>query len=180
MLTSQEALSALKEADAVGQRSRQAYSYSQGAPHFFIWGIAWIVGYGASALAPAFANWVWLGVVILGTLASIIAGGRRQSRSVSTWQVFALLGVIYAFSAGLFTLVWPINGLQMAAYWPLLCAAIYAGIGLWLGIRYVIVGAVLAAAALGGYFFLRENFLLWMAFVGGGTLILTGFWLRKA
>ena len=58
--------------------------------------------------------------------------------------------------------------------------AIYAAIGLWLGLRYILAGAFMAAATLGAYFFLREYFFFWMALVGGGSLILTGFWLRRA
>ena len=180
MLTNQEALSALKEADAAGQRSRMAYSYSQGSPHFIIWGLAWLVGYGGSALVPATANWIWLGVVVLGMIASAVAGSRSKGQSHIGWQILGMVFVVYAFSAALFALIWPLNGLQMAAYWPLLVAAIYAGTGLWLGPRFVIAGTVLAAATLGGYFFLREHFLLWMAIIGSGILILTGFWLRKA
>lgn len=37
----------------------------------------------------------------------------------------------------------------------------------------------MAALTLGGWLWLLEIFVLWMAFVGGGSLILTGFWLRK-
>jgi hypothetical protein len=57
--------------------------------------------------------------------------------------------------------------------------AIYASIGLWLGTRFVLTGLGVIALTLGGYFLLREHFLMWMALVGGGGLILAGFWLRK-
>jgi hypothetical protein len=30
------------------------------------------------------------------------------------------------------------------------------------------------------YFYLREYFFHWMALVGGGSLLLTGLWMRKA
>jgi hypothetical protein len=30
-----------------------------------------------------------------------------------------------------------------------------------------------------GYVLFREHFMLWMAFVGGGALLLTGVWMRR-
>jgi hypothetical protein len=180
MIANQEAASVLKEAEATERRSRQAYSYSVGAPHFFIWGVAWIAGYGGTALAGDAANWIWAGVVLLGTAARFVAGRARQGADYAFGRRLALLGVIYAFSIGLFALFWPMNGLQVAAYFPLLIAALYAGFGLWIGMRFIVMGAILAAATLGGYFFLPHHFLLWMALAGGGALILGGVWLRQA
>jgi hypothetical protein len=31
-----------------------------------------------------------------------------------------------------------------------------------------------------GYVLLREHFMLWMSLCGGGTLLLTGLWMRRA
>ena len=52
--------------------------------------------------------------------------------------------------------------------------------GLWLGLRLVVAGTVLGLLTLGGYFLLRDYFLLWMAVVGSGALLLAGVWLRRA
>ena len=68
----------------------------------------------------------------------------------------------------------------MGAFVPMLMAAIYMVMGLWLGWRYSAIGGALAVLTLGGFFLLPVHFLLWMAFVGGGALILTGLWLRSA
>ncbi len=46
--------------------------------------------------------------------------------------------------------------------------------------RLIWLGAAVAAATMGGYFFLAPWFAFWMAAVGGGGLILTGFWMRTA
>lgn len=180
MLTNQEALSALKLADAAKLRSRRAYSYSIGAPYLFIWGVAWLVGYGGTALAPAFTNGIWAVAIALGLAASMAMGRTRKDRGYALWRRLALFGVIYIFSAALFAIIWPLKGLQIAAYWPLLVGAIYAAAGLWIGLRFIILGAALIGAALGGYFFLPQHFLLWMTLMGGGALILGGFWLRRA
>ncbi len=72
------------------------------------------------------------------------------------------------------------QGQEIAAFIPLLMAALYVIRGLWSGWRYSAIGIGLAALSLGGFFFLHHYFLLWMALVGGGTLILTGLWLHRA
>jgi hypothetical protein len=95
------------------------------------------------------------------------------------WRNLAGFGLIFAFSFALFSVMHP-HARQVGAYWPLLFGCIYAGAGLWTGTRYVVAGVVLFVATLVGYFFLRDYFFFWMAAFGGGTLILTGFWMRRA
>jgi hypothetical protein len=47
------------------------------------------------------------------------------------------------------------------------------------GTRYVVSGIAVAALTLAGFFLLKQHFLLWMAAVGGGAMILAGLWLRR-
>ena len=51
--------------------------------------------------------------------------------------------------------------------------------GIWRGPRFVITGLVIAALTLAGFFFLEVHFFLWMAGVGGVSLILAGLWLKQ-
>jgi hypothetical protein len=60
-----------------------------------------------------------------------------------------------------------------------LASLFYVLIGLWAGMRFVITGIAVAALTLGGFFYLPAHFLLWMAAVGGGALILAGLWMRN-
>jgi hypothetical protein len=50
--------------------------------------------------------------------------------------------------------------------------------GLWFGIAFVAIGVVIAALTLVGYFFIGAAFPLWMAFVNGVGLIISGLWMR--
>jgi hypothetical protein len=186
MITAEQAANALKEADATERRSFEAYSYSQTAPHCFVWGTVWFLGYGAEALAPiAHPKWMWLGwwwlaLSMSGALASMMIGLRQGSRRNSkSWRMGALFGIMWFFTLALFQIMSP-RELQIAAYFPLAFSAIYTAIGLWLGLRYILVGVFMAVATLGAYYYLREYFLLWMALVGGGSLLLTGLWMRRA
>ena len=68
---------------------------------------------------------------------------------------------------------------EAGAIAPLVVAMFYALLGVWKGVRFLVAGAALAALTLGGMFWLPQYFLLWMAAVGGGSLVLVGLWLRK-
>lgn len=184
MIGSQEAAQTLKAIDDAGRRSAELYGYSLSAPYCFIWGAAWILGYGGEAfLARPLAGWTWIGVEVaafaLTMQVSIRQAARGRARS-GGWRIGALFAIIWLFTWALFAILHPATDYQVGAYFPLLFAAIYASIGLWLGVRYILVGAFMAAATLGAFFLLREYFFVWMALVGGGSLILTGFWLKRA
>ena len=76
--------------------------------------------------------------------------------------------------------IWHPTDIQIVDYFPLLFAAIYTAIGLQLGLRYILIGVFMGASTQVAYFYLREYFFHWMALVGGGSLFLTGLWMRKA
>jgi hypothetical protein len=186
MISSEQAAEALKEAAAAEQRSRAVYNYSQSAPFCFVWGGVWLLGYGVEALAPLvyppgkWIGWWWMGLTLAGATAGMLIGGRQASRhGRSGWRYGALFLILWLFSIAVFAVLHPRSDLQVGAYFPLLFAAIYAAMGLWMGLRYILVGVFMAVATLGAYFFLRDYFFLWMALVGGGSLILTGFWLQR-
>jgi len=182
MISAQEARTALEESESAIRHSREVYGYSLSAPYCFIWGAAWFVGYlGQALLTLPHAAWTWLGVLAAGAVACLLVGLSQRRRGVrSVRKVWLLFVVLYAFSFSMFAVFAPITPLQVAAYWPLLWAGVYGGIGLWMGIRYVIVATVLAALTLLCYFHFRDYFFVTMAFAGGGSLILTGLWLRRA
>ncbi len=187
MISAEQASEALKDVAITEKRSRAAYSYSLSAPHCFVWGAVWFLGYGAEAIAPqahlpaSWAGWWWMAVTIAGAAASTVVGRRRAVRQGRpAWRFGALFLIIWLYFSASFAVMHPRDDLQIGAYIPLLFAAIYAAIGLWLGLRYILVGIFMAAATLGAYFFLREYFFFWMALAGGGSLILTGFWLQRA
>ena len=180
MISKQEARSALTEAEATARRSREIYGYSRSAPYCFIWGAAWFLGYMGQAVFAGQATWTWPIVLIAGAGACALVGLSQKPRGArSMGKVWLLFVVIYAFSFSLFAVIRP-SAMQVGAYWPLLCAALYAGVGLWGGVRYVIVGAALAVLTLFGFFALRDQFYAVMAIAGGGSLVLTGLWLRRA
>jgi hypothetical protein len=156
MISSQQAAEALKEAAIAEKRSRAAYSYSLSAPYFFVWGIVWLLGYGAEALVPLahlprnLIGWSWTGLSLAGVAACIIVGRKQALRNGrSAWRAAALFLIIWLYFFASFSVLPPHSEQQAGAYIPLLFAAIYAAIGLWLGLRYILVGVFVAVATLG-------------------------------
>ena len=58
---------------------------------------------------------------------------------------------------------------------------IYCIAGLWFGPAFIAIGLGITVLTLIGYFFVTGfAFLLWMAAVNGGGLILGGLWMRRS
>jgi hypothetical protein len=57
----------------------------------------------------------------------------------------------------------------------------YSTAGLWVDYAFVVIGVGLTMLTLIGYFYIGgPAFLLWMALVNGGGLILGGLWMRRS
>jgi hypothetical protein len=177
-----EAKDTLRDISATARASSTFYGYRTAAPHLILWGILWFVGYGASYFRPAW-SFVWPVVVIVGVIGSFWFG-RQSSKtksSVCAWRYAGTSLAIYLFIAAIFAIMQPRSDAQVGAFFPILVALFYSLIGIWTrGIRMIVAGVVIAALTLGGFFWLPQIFPLWMALVGGGALILGGFWLRSA
>ena len=179
-LSPADASAALAELQEAQSRSATLRGYQSAAPHLIIWGMVWFVGYIATALAPAWSGPVWLCLAIGGTAAGILAaradrptGGKR---AIMGW----LLLIFFLFIGATFAIMRPAEPGQIGAFIPLVVAVAYAIAGLLGAARLLVLGAALAALTLGGFFALpAQPFLLWMAVVGGGSLVLGGLWLRR-
>jgi hypothetical protein len=176
-LSPDDAAAALRDIDVAQARSHRLRGYQNGAPHFFIWGIVWFVGYGLTDIFGR-ANAIWAVLVPIGVIAGIVAN--RGAPGAASWRYAATALAIFAFLFATFAVMWPISGRQISAFIPLVIALFYVVGGIWAGPRYVIAGMAVAVLTLAGYFFIGAHFLAWMAIVGGGALILAGLWLRKA
>lgn len=184
-LSSKEAAESLTDAESTARRSATIYGYSRAAPHLILWGAIWVIGYGACDFFPAYSGLIWGALILIGCTGSFLISRRcpstRDPSAPSTkgaWRVFAMAGVVFLFIFATFAIMKPTQGAQVSAYPALLTGAIYAAVGLWLGWRWVLTGLAVIALTLGGFFLLREHYLLWMAFVGGGGMMLAGFWFR--
>lgn len=181
-----EAADALRDIERAQRDSAVAYSYARFSPHLFLWGAIWIVGYAATYFRPG-ASLIWVTLVPIGLIGSIWLGARcvgsdarTRSDTAPGWRYAGTAIAIFLFIAALFAILPPKSGEQLGAVIPILVALFYALIGTWIhGTRIVVLGFALGALTVAGFFWLPQYFLLWMAAVGGGALILGGFWLRR-
>ncbi len=180
-ISAREAKEALDEITRTSRHSSQLHAYKSAAPHLVLWGVLWLLGYGATYLVARQAGWVWLAVLVIGGLGSFSSGiaAKPAARPRFSWQIFftwlAVLGAI----ASVLAIFAPIRGAQVGALFPLVAGWAYVVLGLWLGTRLILAGSVVVGLTLFGFFALPSGeFMLWMAGVGSLTLIGTGLWLR--
>lgn len=184
-LSRDEAADALKDFDAAERRSASAYGYRMASPHLILWGLIWALGYGAMYLSHG-RDWamVWPALSLAGVIASFAIGLRMKSswRGASFgWRYASSFVALVAFIVALFAVLPPTRDAQVAAFFPLLVALAYVLLGIWgRALRIAAIGAVIGALTLYGYFALDELYLLWLAAVGGGALVLGGLWMRSA
>jgi hypothetical protein len=178
-LSQLEAAEALQSIATAESRSATLRRYRGAAPHLILWGVLWALGYGLTQLMPARGAAIWAVIVVVGLAAGTMTMFRKGARPAA-WRFAAIWATLIVFCAATFAIMAPVDGRQVAAFIPLVIAASYVIGGIWLGSRFVAAGIAVAVLTLAGFFLLREYFLLWMAVVGGGALLLAGLWLTKA
>jgi hypothetical protein len=181
-LSPTEAEDTLRDISNTGRASKRFYGYRVAAPHFILWGVIWFVGYGAGYFFPH-AAYLWLVLDLIGIAGSFWLGFKTgQSKVEYEGRRYAATGLaIFLFVVALFSIMPPRTSEQVGAFFPILVALIYSLVGIWTGgTRMIVAGVAIAALTVGGFFWLPHIFLLWMAVVGGGALILGGIWFRRA
>lgn len=182
VLTSQQASESLGEVTAAQRKARQLQGYSKAAPHFFLWGLIWAVGYAGTEFFPANAGMLWLVLDVIGIAGSFLLGrasaapAARTQRSVNFLVASVALA---AFIGATYYIMQPQTSAQAGAFPALVLALLYTAVGTIAGTRWIVIGVALSTLTLIGYALLREHFMLWMAFFGGGSLLLTGAWMRR-
>jgi hypothetical protein len=178
-----EATARLQSIEAVQDRSVTVYGYKSAAPFLMLWGAIWVLGYSATDLWRAHAAGFW-GVLIAvgcaGTAMLIRHAGVHTGDPARAWRIGLTCLACAAFIVGLFVIMAPVNSRQIGSFFPLFFGTVYAVMGVWIGARFAVVGLTIAALALAGFFFVESFLGLWLAVVGGGTLLLSGLWLRTA
>ena len=179
----QQAESALNDVDRAERRAAVLRGYERGAPHCILWGLIWIVGYGLSDVLAQWSGLIWMFLTVCGMLGGYLIGRtakRRNASASSGWRYPALGAALLIFMFATYYVMAPRTGAQLGAFPPLVIAFVYVLVGIWRGSRWILAGIAIGALTVIGFGFLNEHFMLWMAFVGGSALILTGLWLRRA
>ena len=180
-ITSDEALSALKDVDTAAARTIEARSYEVGSAYLIMWGLLWIVGYTLSGIMPVQTWWqVWIPVSATGVIGNFVIARRQPLLSAELARKRSVIGCIaFVFIAATYTVMHPRSPDAYLAFPVLIAAFCYAVAGVLRSPRYLIVGAALFALTLFGFFLLKPWLAFWLAGVGGGAMLLSGLWFRR-
>jgi hypothetical protein len=183
MIDSKQAADALSDIDDIVRRVRQSQIYDFSSWIMIWWGVLVFAGNIATYLWPRYAEYIWPAVNIAGVVGTILISALIYRRiGVHAMDGRALLAYLLFFAFGYLCsrVLGDYGPRQLGAFWPIYFMLFYTLAGLWFGRAFVAIGLGITALTLIGYFFVvSDAFLLWMAFVNGGGLILGGFWMRR-
>jgi len=180
-----EAEEALAAIQTVTQKSRRSLAGGGAYISLIITGIVWLVGFtGTQFLAGPVVAWIWIGVSALGSVAATFLGiqaGRRvriASASVTRKRIAAFWVLLVLFGAAGIAVARPADGKQLTVLVILFAMIGQMGMGLLLSFSATWWTVPMVALTLTGYFFFPDIYYLWMALIGGGTMIILGLYIR--
>jgi hypothetical protein len=149
-----------------------------------LWGVLVFAGNIATFAWPRYGGYIWTGVNAAGAVGSIAVSAFRfpgtAGRGFDFRMAMAFL-LFFAFGLLCSTVLGHFGPREMGAFWPIYFMLIYCIAGLWFGPAFIAIGLGITVLTLIGYFFVTGfAFLLWMAAVNGGGLILGGLWMRRS
>jgi hypothetical protein len=178
-----EAAQALNDIEQVVQRLRQSRIYDIASQIMIAAGVLVLAGNIATLLSPRHSAIIWITVNVL-TVASAAAlstmGVRRSAAQGVDFRIFPAFLLFYAFGVLCSGVLGHFGPRELGAFWPIYFMLFYCIAGLWFGRAFIVIGLGITVLTLIGYFFVEGGaFLLWMAAVNGGGLILSGLWMRR-
>jgi hypothetical protein len=178
-VSSAQASDLLRQIEATEQRTLETIGYREASGYLMIWGLVWASAFGASHFFPGSSGAVWLVALAAGTAASAWLGLRQAKNGApsTNGRVWTTVALIFGFGIVASALL-GMGPRQVSLFWVLMIMTIYMVMGTWLGSRFAVLGASIAALVCVVYFVAPDAFNLWMALLGGGGLLLGGFWLR--
>lgn len=180
-LSPQEAGALLADIDAARATMRHVIREHRGHYHLWIWGAAWVAmpltAHFGGDNAARFFPWI----CAAGGLLSFFTGftQSRQIRRPANGRFVAVIVTVWVFAALFpFVLRAPFDSRTLYAFLCLVAMQSYVIAGLWTDSYLLWVGIIVSVLVLAGVFLFPGIFWLWMAACGGGSLILTGFYIR--
>jgi hypothetical protein len=178
-----EAAQALSDIENIVQRVRQSRIYDVASQIMIVAGVLVLAGNLANFAAPRYSAIIWIAVNVL-TVASVAAlstmGPRMSGVQAFDFRVLAAFLLFYGFGILCCVVLGHFGPRELGAFWPIYFMLFYCIAGLWFGRAFIIIGLAIIGLTLIGYFFIESAaFLLWMAAVNGGGLILSGLWMRR-
>jgi hypothetical protein len=176
MIGQDDAASALDAIERTRQRAGELRGYAHAGDIVIGWGLVWLVANLASYADPR-GTIAWAIGIALATLFSMWRG-RRHGKG--DWRAIASAFTCVALVILVLQIAGVDNALRGNALISIFVAAAYVIQGIWGGQRFAWIGLVITGCVVAGWFLDRPHLELWMGIGGGGALILSGIWLRRA
>jgi hypothetical protein len=182
MIDHKEASAALSDINQTVQRVRQSRIYDLASQFMVVGGVLVVAGNLATYVAPNYTPIIWPSVnvltVAISAAVSVFDYRRTHARSFDL-RVLVAFVLFYAFGLLCTVVLGHYGAREMGTFWPIYFMLFYSIAGLWFGRAFIAIGLSIAVLTLVGYFFITGfAFLLWMAVVNGGGLIVSGLWMR--
>jgi hypothetical protein len=182
MIDSKEASAALSEINDMVQRVRQSRIYDLASQFMVVAGILVVAGNLATFFVPHYAVVIWPAVNLLTVSISAVISiydHRRTGLLSFDLRVFFVFVLFYGFGMLCTLVLGHFGPREMGTFWPIYFMLFYCIAGLWFGRAFLAIGLAITLLTLIGYFFITSaEFLIWMAMVNGGGLIVSGLWMR--
>jgi hypothetical protein len=182
MIDSKEAAAALSDINDMVARVRRSRIYDQASQIAIISGALVFTGNIANFFAPGYAFFIWPAVNVLNVVAVAaisLMQGPTAGMGTFDFRVLAAFLLFFAFGLLCSSVLGHFGPREMGTFWPIYFMLFYCIAGLWFGRAFLAIGLAITMLTLIGYFFITSAaFLLWMAMVNGGGLIVSGLWMR--
>jgi hypothetical protein len=184
-ITTNEAEESLAVINSMMQKIRR--TVANGGAHYFLilWGIVWFFGFlGSHFFTDKIGGCIWLGLDILGGFGSWVIGlllnrrVRNTSVSVTGRRIGFFWLTLFVYCMLTVWIALPLNGKQLAMIIVIFAMLGWIAMGFFLSFSVVRLALLVTAVAFAGYFLLPAYFYLWMALLGGGTMIGCGLYIR--
>jgi hypothetical protein len=179
MIGHDDAASALDAVDRTRRRAFELRGYAHAGDILIVWGLVWLVCNLATYFGGPEAGGAWpVGVVIASVFSAV--RGRGKGARAPRWRAFASVGTIVVLVVLVSMFAELHSADQGNALISIFVAAMYVLQGIWIGPRFAWIGLALGCFVCAGWFLDRAHLDLWLGVGGGGALIVTGLWLRRA
>jgi len=207
-ISSEEARESLAQAQDAAARTRKLLACRGADALFVVWGLVWFLGYLGTEFAPRLlaltkggevrgetvfwtVNGLWLALIALGTAVSAAVWKRRSPTKTDGGARFGWFWLLlYVYVNFWIFLLWPfikVEGpVESVRFWRHMGAIgatvpmfAYVVMGLWLDHFMIWIGLAITGLTVLGLFLVPAWFWIWMAVMGGGSLVSTGFLIRN-
>jgi hypothetical protein len=183
MIDRNEASAALSDINEMVQRLRQSRIYELASQFMVVAGVFVVAGNLATFVVPHQGRYIWPAMNVLTIAVSAVVSTfdhRRTGIRSFDLRVFFAVVLFYAFGLLCTVVLGRYGPRESGTFWPIYFMLFYCIAGLWFGRAFIAIGAAITVLTLIGYFLITgAAFLLWMAVVNGGGLIVGGLWMRR-